>query len=85
MRKKFGTREYDKEPQSAGIWTEASEPPKGSKKRKEIDGIIPEGLPDRFFNAEGDIDLRQVTGEDAWKFFAAQGIKLPVMPRSDGR
>lgn len=43
-------------------------------------GIIPEGLPKKFFNAEGEVDLRQVTGVEAWNFMRAQGITLPMIP-----
>jgi hypothetical protein len=43
-------------------------------------GVLPEGLPDKFFNEAGEVDLRQVTGAEAWKFMQAQGIKLPIIP-----
>lgn len=51
---------------------------KGGKARKEVDGYIPDGLPDHFFNDEGEVDLRQVKGEEARQYFAALGIQLPV-------
>ena len=51
-------------------------------KRREIPGAhIPEGLPDHFFNEEGDLDLRGVTAKEAWKFFDINGIHLPVIQR----
>lgn len=31
------------------------------------------GLPDRFFNQEGDLDLRQVSGDEAVKYVRALG------------
>ena len=55
---------------------------RSGKKRKDYGGAIPANLPDRFFDENGDLNLSRVTGEEAYKFFAAQGIKLPVMPRS---
>ena len=52
------------------------------KKRIEVPGAhVPEGLPDRFYNEEGELDLRQVTAVDAYNFFKAQGILLPVIVR----
>lgn len=48
-------------------------------KRRYSNAQLPEGLPDRFFNEEGEIDLRQVPGEDAYKFLALQGMQLPIM------
>lgn len=48
------------------------------KKRKVHDAQIPEGLPDRFFNEEGELDLRNVTGEEAHKYMSSIGIQLPV-------
>jgi len=41
-------------------------------------GVLPEGLPNRFFNADGELDLRGVTGADAFRFFQAQGKTLPI-------
>ena len=54
----------------------------GRVQRQEVPGAsIPEGMPDKFFNEEGELDLRQVTGAEAWRFFQAQGILLPVITR----
>ena len=48
----------------------------------------PEGLPEHFFRKThdpvagvpiGDLDLRLVTGEEAYKYFSAVNIKLPIM------
>lgn len=57
-------------------------PHKGSKNRKEYDGKVPTNLPDHFYNEQGEIDLRQVTGDEAYRFFQMQGIRLPIYRRS---
>ena len=41
-------------------------------------GEIPDNLPDRFFNEEGEVDLRNVKGRDAVQYLAAIGIHVPV-------
>jgi len=65
--------------QTDGIMSSAQQ--KAQRHRgKPLSGEIPEGLPDHFFNEEGEIDLRQVTGEEAYKYMSSIGIKLPVMP-----
>jgi hypothetical protein len=38
-----------------------------------------EGLPPRFYNKEGELDLRQVTGAEAFKLFQAQGMVFPII------
>lgn len=40
--------------------------------------VIPDGLPDEFFNAEGEVDLSKVTGREARKYMSLIGINLPV-------
>lgn len=55
----------------------------GRKKKKVYSGKVPQNLPDRFYNAEGDIDLRQVSGDDAFRYFAKIGMPLPVINRID--
>ena len=71
-KQKIGTNKY---PGTAAFTS-------GRVQRVEVPGAsIPEGLPDRFFNQEGELDLRQVTAKDAWNFFKAQGILLPVVER----
>jgi hypothetical protein len=40
-----------------------------------------EGLPEHFYNESGEIDLRRVTGKEAYKFLSAQGIKIPIIQR----
>ena len=58
----------------------------GSKARN-MEGLPPD-LPDHFFRTEddpetgikaGELDLRQVTGKDAYRLFQKMGIKLPVI------
>jgi hypothetical protein len=57
--------------------------PKKSKKgkRKMVygpDDIGPQGMPDEFFNEDGEIDLRKVKGEDARRYFEMKlGIPMP--------
>lgn len=41
--------------------------------------IIPEGLPDHFYNKNGEVDLSQVTGKEAFKYMSALGIPFPVI------
>lgn len=50
-----------------------------ANRKRYSDAQIPEGLPDRFFNKDGEVDLRQVTGEEAYRYLSSMGIKLPVM------
>ena len=57
----------------------------GSKPIKNTDAIIPQGLPSKFFNKEGEVDLRQVNYKEVLAYFSALGINLPVFPRRDGR
>jgi hypothetical protein len=60
---------------------------KGISTRQHMPGT-PQGLPDHFFRKDydpiagigsGELDLRLVTGEEAYKYFSAIGIKLPIM------
>ena len=62
----------------------------GSYSGAKYAGEVPEGLPDHFFRktydpetglGPGELDLRQVTGEEAYKYFASMGIKLPIIRR----
>jgi hypothetical protein len=50
----------------------------GKPRKHYSPGEIPDNLPDRFFNEEGEVDLRQVTGRDAVQYLAAIGLKVPV-------
>jgi hypothetical protein len=64
---------FDKQTESPAIST--------GKRKKNYAGQVPEGLPDHFYNEDGEIDLRQVTGAEAYKFLMAQGMKLPIIGR----
>lgn len=62
----------------SGIKYEAKEE-KPERMRKHYEsGQIPEGLPDKFFDEEGGINLSQVTGAEAAKYLNLIGI--PVSP-----
>lgn len=37
------------------------------------------GLPQEFINADGELDLRQVRGDQAWQFLMRQGIHVPMV------
>jgi len=58
-----------------------TQPPAGRKKKTYSDAQVPQGLPDKFYNKDGEIDLRQVTGPEAYQFMMSQGIKLPIFGR----
>ncbi len=49
----------------------------GRKRRKEYDGHVPEGLPDRFYDEEGEINLSKVKLKDALKYLTGMGFKFP--------
>jgi len=50
-----------------------------AKSRQEYsDAEYPAGLPDRFFDEEGQVNLSKVKAKDALKYMAAMGIKIPV-------
>lgn len=44
------------------------------------DPSLPYGLPERFFNKDGELDLRQVTGAEALRFLRTQGVNVPFVP-----
>lgn len=50
-----------------------------SRKKRKTGGKTIDGLPDHFYNKDGEIDLRQVTGKEAYQFFSKQGIRLPII------
>lgn len=65
---------------SASLDSPSSQPPESKTKRKfYFDSQVPEGLPDKFFNEDGEVDLRKVTGEEAYKYMSSIGVKLPIM------
>ena len=45
------------------------------------DAQMPSGLPDHFFNEDGEVDLRNVTGEEAYRYFSSIGVRLPIIDR----
>jgi hypothetical protein len=47
------------------------------KSKYTADDVIPEGLPDEFFNEEGEVDLSRVTGQQAKQYFAKMGMPFP--------
>jgi len=40
--------------------------------------MVPDNLPDRFFNEEGEVDLSKVTGRDAVQYLAKLGFHVPI-------
>lgn len=52
----------------------------GKRSKYSMEDKGPQGMPDRFFNKDGEIDLRQVSGEDARMYFAKLGIPLVALP-----
>lgn len=65
-----------------GRGTESHTEEGGYKKRYGSLDIIPENLPDRFFNEDGEVDLSRVTGREALKYMELQGMPFPVMMRT---
>jgi hypothetical protein len=62
-------------------YTEDGAPPqrrgKGTR-RKTYDGFGPEGMPDHFFDENGDFNLSKVRGEEARQYFERRlGIPMP--------
>lgn len=49
------------------------------KEQSNIEGDLPE----HFYNEQGEVDLRRVTGKEAVKFLAAQGIRgiIPIQKK----
>lgn len=70
---------YSLEQQTKAAADGVSAPPKVP-----LDAQIPMGLPAHFYNEQGEIDLRNVSGEEAYRFMMAQGIKLPIVMGSRG-
>lgn len=59
--------------------TFTSEPTKSEVKRKEYaDAEVPENLPDRFFDEEGEVNLSKATLKDAVSYMNSIGIKMPM-------
>ena len=50
----------------------------GKKRKEYADAYGPEGMPDKYFNEEGDFDLSKVTGEEARAYLEGKlGISFP--------
>lgn len=43
--------------------------------------VVDPDLPDHYFNETGELDLRKVTGAEAWKYFSEQGVNLPIIEK----
>lgn len=54
------------------------EPRRRRGKKTYYDADVPEGLPDRLYNEEGEVDLSKGTLKDAVKYMNAIGIKIPA-------
>lgn len=65
--------------QSDGVTTSNTDTQVGRKSRRRQQDGVPENLPDHFYNENGEVDLRQVTGAEAYKYFQKQGIRLPLV------
>jgi hypothetical protein len=61
--------------------SDAAGPPQEAS-RYYNDPSLPTNLPSHFFNAEGELDLRGVTGQEALKFLGIQGVNVPFVPPS---
>jgi hypothetical protein len=60
---------------------EKIKPGGGSVKRKQYAGKIPQGLPQNFYDENGEINLAKVSGAEAFKYFNTLGIPLPVIKK----
>lgn len=61
--------------------TEEDDPSWKKQRPEYTPGEVPEGLPDRFFDEEGQVNLSKVNSRDALQYMSAQGIKIPMMGR----
>ena len=53
---------------------------KSGKYIKDYSGEVgPEGMPEHFFNEEGELDLSKVTGEEARRYFETR-LHIPMPP-----
>ena len=57
---------------------------KKKKSKKQYDGFVPEGLPDRFYDEDGDVNLSKVELKDALKYLNGMGFRFPVKRASKG-
>lgn len=49
---------------------------KGTVRRKQYDGHVPAGLPDRFYDENGEVNLSKVKLNDALKYLNGMGFKF---------
>lgn len=77
------------EKQTKGV-RETLEAQTNTSQRRYHGASVPEGLPSHFFRKDydpeagigpGELDLRQVSGEEAFKYFSSIGVKLPIIGR----
>lgn len=61
--------------------TVKTQPKNKKRKRKQYDGHVPDGLPDRFYDEEGEVNLSKVKLNDAVKYLNGMGFKFPFMGR----
>jgi hypothetical protein len=54
---------------------------KRNKFTEEVEEEQEQDLSPNFYNEEGEIDLRKVTGKEAYRFLSSQGIKIPIVQR----
>jgi hypothetical protein len=45
---------------------------------------MPANLPEHFFNENGEVDLRKVSGEEAYRYFSSIGVHLPIITGNRG-
>ena len=48
-------------------------------RRKQYSGQVPRGLPDKFYDENGEINLTKVTGAEAHRYFQSLGMPLPMI------
>jgi hypothetical protein len=80
--------DYEDEDETAKIEVEkkklvVKKKPK-KKRKKQYDGHVPEGLPDRFYDENGEVNLSKVELKDALKYLNGMGFRFPVKRASRG-
>lgn len=57
--------------------------PPGNSSRNLLNEDTPSELvvPNHLRNADGELDLRKATAQEAYQIFAAQGIRLPIVDK----
>jgi hypothetical protein len=62
---------------SKGLGKREHHEPAGDKRHYGADDSIPEGLPERFYDEEGSVNLSKVKGKEAVAYMNALGFKIP--------